>query len=51
MYCADKQNLKFAHINVNSVGHKFGPLLEIMQNGIIDVLSIQECKLELVIST
>ena len=46
LYVTDKQNLKFAHINVNSIRHKFGPLLEVMQKGIIDVLTIQECKID-----
>jgi exonuclease III len=46
-YVSDKNCLKFAHINVNSIRNKFGPLAEIMQKGIIDVMSIQESKLDM----
>ena len=46
IYAANKDNLKFAHININSIRHKFIPLAETMQKGIIDVLSIQETKLD-----
>ena len=45
-YKLDKENLKFAHININSVRHKYGPLCELLLNGILDVLSIQETKLD-----
>ena len=46
LYISDKQNLKFCHININSIRHKFGPLAEVMQKGIIDILSVQETKLD-----
>jgi len=45
LYISDKQNLKFCHININSIQHKFGPLAEAMLKGIVDILSIQDTKL------
>lgn len=41
-----KNCLKVGHININSVRHKFDPLHEALSNGILDILFIQETKLD-----
>jgi len=45
-YIQYKNNLKMAHININSVRHKFDPLREILIAGFVDILFIQETKLD-----
>lgn len=45
-YCMNKSNLKFAHLNVNSVRHKFDPLAEALKHSMLDVLMLQETKLD-----
>ncbi len=45
-YSANKCNVKFAHININSVRHKFEPLAEALAANLIDVLMAQENKLD-----
>ena len=45
-YTKYKHCLKVAHININSVRHKFDPLREALSKGIIDVLFTQETKLD-----
>jgi hypothetical protein len=43
---ANVKNLKIAHVNINSLRHKFQPLVEVMKKGMLDILSIQETKLD-----
>ena len=43
---ANKFNVKFAHTNINSVSHKFDPLAEALAGNLVDVLVIQESKLD-----
>ena len=45
-YKANVNNLKIAHVNINSLRHKFQPLVEVMNKGMLDILSIQETKLD-----
>lgn len=45
-YCKNRKNLKFAHLNVNSLRHKFRPLADLLKRSIIDVISVQETKLD-----
>ena len=45
-YTKYKHCLKVAHININSVRHKFDPLREALSKGIIDVLFTQKTKLD-----
>ena len=45
-YINNKDNLKFANVNINSVRHKFPPLAEVLGRSMIDILSIQETKLD-----
>ncbi len=45
-YSANMCNVKFAHININSLRHKFDPLVEALSENLIDVLMIQETKLD-----
>ena len=45
-YLKFSKNIKFAHLNINSVRHKFMPLSSILNKSMIDILSIQETKLD-----
>ena len=45
-YLNNKNNLKIAHINVNSVRNKFEPFREVQLENIFDILYIQETKLD-----
>ena len=45
-YVNNKSNLKLALLNINSVRHKFAPLSEALNNSILDVLLLQETKLD-----
>ncbi len=45
-YRANKYNVKFAHININSVRHKFDPLAEALAGNLVDMLMVQESKLD-----
>ncbi len=46
LYISDKDNLKCAHLNVNSVRYKIGPLAQLLEKGLLDILSLQETKLD-----
>jgi hypothetical protein len=45
-YIKCKTSLKIAHLNINSVRHKFMPSHNILNKGYLDVLFIQESKLD-----
>ncbi len=45
-YTKYKDCFKVGHININSVRHKFGPLRDALSSGMLDMLFIQEIKLE-----
>ncbi len=45
-YVNNKANLKCALLNINSVRHKFAPLSEALNNSVIDILLLQETKLD-----
>lgn len=45
-YVNNIRNLKFCHININSVRHKFGPIQDVLNNNMVDVMLIQETKLD-----
>ncbi len=45
-YIQHRHNFIFAHINVNSIRHKFEPLKECLSHDVFDILSIQETKLD-----
>ena len=45
-YIANKSNLKIAHTNINSLRNKFEPLSEVLEKGLLDILIIQETKLD-----
>ena len=45
-YLENKKHCKIAHININSIRHKFEPFREILQHNIFDVLTIQETKID-----
>ena len=45
-YIKNKDNLKFANININSLRYKFAPLAEILGQSMLDILSVQETKLD-----
>ena len=45
-YVQNKDCLKMAHINVNSIRHKFSPLANLLTNSYLDILSVQETKLD-----
>jgi hypothetical protein len=45
-YANNVANLKFGHLNVNSIRHKFSPLSEVMNKNVLDILMIQETKLD-----
>ena len=44
MKCRD--SVKFAHLNINSVRHKFVPVYNALCKGYINVLFVQETKLD-----
>ena len=45
-YRQNRKNVKFGHINVNSVRNKHAPLATILTKGFLDILAIQETKLD-----
>ena len=45
-YKNNLMNFKFSHLNMNSVRHKFDALAEVMGKSILDLISIQETKLD-----
>ncbi len=45
-YTKYKECFKFGHININNVRHKFGPLRDALTSGMLDMLFIQETKLD-----
>jgi len=45
-YTKNRNNVKFAHLNINSIRHKFAPLADYLQKSVIDVLFVQETKLD-----
>ena len=45
-YIKNKNNLKCTNININSIKYKFSPLADVLQRAMIDILSIQETKLD-----
>ncbi len=45
-YLQNVCNLKMAHLNVNSVRRKCDPLIESLQNSVLDILMLQETKLD-----
>ena len=38
--------MKCAHLNINSVRHKFAPLVDVLSRSMIDILSLQETKID-----
>ena len=45
-YSQNSKNLKFGHLNINSIRHKFEPLKEALSRGFLDILFLQETKLD-----
>ena len=45
-YANNVANLKFGHLNVNSIRHKFSPLSEVLNKNVLDILMLQETKLD-----
>ena len=45
-YLNNRQQVIIAHVNINSVRHKFLPLCDVLKNNFLDVLFIQETKLD-----
>ena len=45
-YLQNQKQFKVAHINVNSIRHKFEPFREVLNENIFDVLAIQETKID-----
>ena len=45
-YIKNRENLKFAHLNINSLRYKFAPLVAVLNRSMLDVLSLQETKLD-----
>ncbi len=45
-YCENKDRIKFGLLNVNSIRHKFVTLRHVLQKGMIDILFLQETKLD-----
>ena len=45
-YKNNLKNLKIGHLNINSIRHKFQPLAQALNKGMLDILSIQESKLD-----
>ncbi len=46
LYTKWKECFEVGHININSVRHQFGPLRDALSNGMLDMLFIQETKLD-----
>ena len=45
-YVQNKNKLKFALLNINSLRHKLYPIMDILQHNFIDVMMLQETKLD-----
>ena len=45
-YSKNQRNLKIAHLNINSVRHKFHPISDMLNKSLIDIMFIQETKLD-----
>ncbi len=45
-YCKHREKVKYAHLNINSGRHKFDMLANALKKGFIDILSLQETKLD-----
>ena len=45
-FIQNRKNLKCIHLNINSVRYKFAPLADILTKSMIDILSLQETKLD-----
>jgi len=45
-YANNQLNLKIAHLNINSIRHKFHPLSQILSRSLLDILFIQETKID-----
>ena len=45
-YVNIKDRLKFALLNINSLRHKLYPIKDVLQNNYIDILMLQETKLD-----
>ena len=45
-YLKNKDNLKFVHLNINSVRYKFVPLENVLRKSMINIMSLQETKLD-----
>ena len=45
-YAQNKNKVKVAHLNINSIRHKFLPISNVLGKGLLDVLFIQETKLD-----
>ena len=45
-YLKNKENLKCVNININSIRYKFAPLADVLSRSVIDILSVQESKLD-----
>ena len=45
-YIQNRKQFKVAHVNVNSIRHKFEPFREVLLENIFDVLAIQETKID-----
>ena len=45
-YVKNNKNLKIAHLNINSVRHKFVPITEMLSKSMIDIMLIQETKID-----
>ena len=45
-YIQNKNNVKFGHLNINSVQNKINPIAEALSMCIFDVLCLQETKLD-----
>ncbi len=45
-YASYKDCFKVAHINIKSVRHKFQPTYDVVRDGLIDMVCVQESKLD-----
>ncbi len=45
-YVNNRKNIKYCHLNINSLRHKFEPLGNVLRENLIDVLSLQETKVD-----
>ena len=45
-YSKNQRNLKIAHLNINSVRHKFHPISDMLNKSLINIMFIQETKLD-----